>query len=325
MSSHFTIFKVSAEFIMDVAKVVASSPYPLKVEDVIVSLKKSKGYVTSALNQCLQLGFVCIQKDGYVSSNRYRDLIKRSERSQLFVPLREALQKYPPFLLYVDFITKGYSSEKSANITKGIFRIQSSEKVVENNLRSWALYAKLVNIDENGNLSIPEAEKGLPSEYLETLVKALRADLQAKLFLIETMSQQAFAYLSEKDVGIDELTEALLKYETESKTSANKATQTFEHFLFKVGEDIGAEVTKRNGIIEYVEAIRSIKKEAILTNQLHICHGIGALRNMSHHSPDKETGKEWVFTPQGAIISSLIVPTLMRSLYLSWKEQKQEF
>lgn len=293
--------------------------------DLLRSFKKSRVYIRNAISQCVQLGLVHIQNGLYVSSEKHRDLLKRSERSQLYLSLREALQRYPPFLLYIDFISKKYSSEESATMTRGIFRIESPEKTVEKSFRKWGIFAQLIRKDKDKRLSIPEAEEGLPSEYVKGLLKALRASLQASIFLIETMSQQAFAYLSEKDVGIEELTNALLNYETEPKSSANKATQTFEHFLFKVGEDIGADVKNRNGIMEYAEAIRSVDKKVILTNQLHLCHGIGALRNMSHHSPDKETGNAWTFTAQGAIISTLIVPTMIRSLYLNWKETKQEF
>jgi hypothetical protein len=153
----------------------------------------------------------------------------------------------------------------------------------------------------------------------------MRADLQAKIFLIETMSQQAFAYLTDKNISIEDLSDALVNYEKDSPTSANKACQTFDHFLFKLGEDVGANVKTCNGIIEYADTIKSARNDVILRNQWHICHAIGGLRNMAHHSPDKETGNEWNFTPQGAIISSLIVPTMIRSLYLFWKEKKQEF
>lgn len=325
MSSQFAIFNVSPEFMMDVAKVVASSPHPLTTEDVIKGLKRSQRYVSDALSQCVQLGLVRIQNDMYVSSDVCRDLIKRSERSQLFLPLREALQRYPPFLLYIDFISKGYSSEESANMTRGIFRIGSAEKTVESRLRNWGLFTQLVNVDDSGELSMPEAERGLPSEYVESLIKALRADLQAKIFLIETMSQQAFVYITKKGIGLEDLSNALLGYETNPKTSANKACQTFEYFLYKFGEDAGVNVKALNGIIEYANAIRGPKKDGILNNQLHICHGIGGLRNMAHHDPDKETGEPWIFTPQGAIISSLIVPTMIRSLYLYRQEKKQEF
>jgi len=325
MSFHFLVLDVSAEFMMDVAKAVASSPHPLSKDDLLNSFKKSRVYVTNAISQCAQLSLVHIQNGFYVSSEKHRDLLKRAERSQLSIPLREALQRYPPFLLYIDFISKKYSSEESAIMTRGIFRIESPEKIVEKSFRTWGIFAQLITRDKDNRLSIPELEEGLPSEYVKGLLKALKASLQASIFIIETMSQQAFAYLSEKDVGIEELTSALLNYEIDPKASANKATQTFEYFLFKVGEDVGADVKSRNGIMEYVDAIRSVRKEVILTNQLHLCHGIGALRNMSHHSPDKEIGNEWTFTPQGAIISALIVPTMIRCLYLNWKEKKQEF
>jgi hypothetical protein len=235
------------------------------------------------------------------------------------------LQSYPPFLLYLDFISKGYSSEESANMTSGIFRIESSKEIVQKAFRNWGMQTSLISVDTSGRLSIPEAEKGLPSEYVESLIKALRANLQASIFLIETMSPPAYAYLTEKKIEIDDLSNALISYETDPKGSANKACQTFEHFLFAYGKDIGADLRACDGTMEYVNEIRGAEKSNIMTNQLHLCHGIGALRNMSHHNPDKDTGNQWNFTPQGAIISTLIVPTMIRSIYLYWKERKQEF
>jgi len=323
MPLQFAVLEVSAEFLMDVAKAIASSPYPLTREDILGSFKKSRVYVSNALSQCLQLGLVIPQNGLYVSSEKYRDLVKRSERSQLFLPFREALQRYPPFLLYIDFISKGYLSEESATMTKGIFRIQSPEKMVERSFRRWGIYAQLIETDKTGKLSIPEAEKGLTSEYVKNLLEALKADLKASVFLIETMSQQAFVYLTEKDMGIEDLANALVNYEADPKASANRTCQTFEHFLFKFGEDVGANVAGCSGIIELADSIK--KQKALLRNQWHICRGIGALRNMAHHDPDKETGGTWTFTPQGAIISALVVPTMIRSLYLNWKEKKQEF
>ncbi|RLE43834.1 hypothetical protein DRJ16_03355 [Candidatus Woesearchaeota archaeon] len=323
MITRFSVLDVSAEAIMDVAKLVSSSPHPLTKEDILRSFKKSEKYVSNAISQCVQLNLITPKDNVFLSSEEYRDLIKRSERSQLFLPFRKALQRYPPFLLYVDFISKGYSSEESATMIRGIFRIRSSDRIIEKSFRNWGRYARLIKVEESGKLVIPEAEKGLTPRYVENLLKALRADLQAKIFLIETMSQQAFVYLSEKGIGIENLSNALLNYEKEPKSSANKACQTFEHFMYKYAEDVSANIGKCSGIIEYANAIKSSK--GILKNQLHICHSIGALRNMAHHDPDKETGKPWNFTPQGAIISTLIVPTTIRSIYLYWKEKKQEF
>jgi len=175
MTSQFSILDVSAEFIMDVAKVVASSPKQLSKDDLMRCFNKSKGYITNAISQCVQLGLVLIKNGSYTSSERHRDLLKRSERSQLYLPFREALQRYPPFLLYVDFISKKYPSDESATITSGIFQIESSEKIVEKSLRKWGIFSQLIRKDSNKRLSIPEAEKGLPSQYVKGLLKALGA------------------------------------------------------------------------------------------------------------------------------------------------------
>lgn len=322
MSAQFRILDVSAEFLMDIAKIVSSSPHPLSKEDILASFRKNKRYVANGLSQCLQLGLVVLQDRLYVGSEKHGDLIKRSDRPQLYIPFRDALQKYSPFLLYSDFISKSYSSNETAAIVKGILRIQISETIIEQSLRRWGKYAKLIMEDSEGNLHIPEAKKGLPSKYIQSLLKALQAELRASIFLIETMGQQAYMYLSKKGIGIEELANALVNYEKKPKLSATRACQTFEHFLFKFGEDVGVDVSRYSGIIELANAIRG--QRVMLRNQCHICHGIGGLRNMAHHDPDKETGKVWNFTPQGAIISILAVPTMIRSLYLFWKEKKQE-
>jgi hypothetical protein len=323
--SQYVIYDVSAEFLMDIAKQVASSPHPLTRKAIIGSFKKSTIYVNNAISQCVQLGLLTENKGQLTAGDKYRDLTKRSEKSQLLIVLRQALQNYPPFLIYVDFISKGYSSEDSAWMTSGIFDISSPKDRIEKLFRNWGLQTALIVSDAEGRLTIPEGEKGMPNNYVRDLINALKADLTAKIFLIETMSPNAYKYLTESKIDIDVLADALVNYEHDPKTSANKASQFFENFLFKFGTDVGANVTKGNGTIQYADIIKAEKDPYLLKNQKHLCYGIGSLRNMSHHDPDKETNKSWVFTPQGAIITSLIVPATIRSIYLYWSEQKQEF
>jgi len=322
MIKKLEILDVSGEFIMDIAKVIASSPYPLSKIDVINSFSKSKVYVNRAINQCSQLELIEINDGLYYGVQKYSGLIKRSVREQLYVPFRDVLQKYPPFLLYADFLSKGYSSEESTKIVKGIFRINASEKIIEKSLKNWGKYAKLI-IEEKEMLIIPDAEKGLPSEYVESLLKALQADLKASIFIVETMGSNTYAYLTEKGAGIDELTYALINYEAEPKISANRACQAFEHYLYIIAKEEGIDISLYSGIIQLVNKLK--ENNVILKNHTHIFNGIGGIRNMSHHDPDKETGKVWDFTPQGAIISSLAVPTAIRSLYIYLTEKKQEF
>lgn len=326
MSTQFVITNVAPELLMDIAKVLAQSPSPLSKEDIAKSLedKYKEMYVYVALTQCVQLCLALKQKEMFVSSEKYRDLVKRSERSQLCLPFRAALQEYPPFLLYADFISKGYSSDSAATMTRGILRIGSPRDRMERALRLWGTYAKLITVDsKSGRLSIPEAEQGLPSEYVKNLLKALQDELKAEIFTIENLSPPAYAYLTQKGISITDLSKALVNYEKNPKPSANDACQTFEFFLYKLGEEAGANVVTCKGLIELANEVRS--KKAMLSNHLHVCHGIGGLRNITSHTPDSETGNPWIITPQGALSSILCIPTTIRSIYLFWKEQKQEF
>jgi hypothetical protein len=73
MSMQFTVLDVSSEFMMDVAKTVASSPHPLNRDDIIRCFKKSKVYVSNAISQSLQLGLIGTQDDLYIGAEKYRD------------------------------------------------------------------------------------------------------------------------------------------------------------------------------------------------------------------------------------------------------------
>jgi len=326
MQPQYTIFNVSAEIIMDVAKQVASSPNALDKVAIANSFAKNSAYVGYAINQSIQLGLIMEDGNGaYIPSDKYRDMLYRCQKSQLLTILTKALQGYPPFLVYSDFVSKGYSSEDSARMSVGMFGIQSTFEIVEKMFRNWGQKSGLIILDSSGKVCIPEGEKGLPDQYIESLKKALKADFQAKIFLIETMTPSAFKYLTEHEGDIDSLADALVNYHDDPKTSVGKATQVFEHFLYHFGLDAGANVSKGNGIIQYAETIKSEKPTAMLVKHKHLCYGLGGLRLMSHHDPDKETNKSWYFTPQGAIITSLMVPSVIRSLHLYSSEGKQEF
>ena len=327
MPDQFIIPDVSAEGIWDTAKVAAKSPNPLIKQDILRSFENKYGdaYVQNCLIACAQLKLVKHVGDTYVSSEAFRDVMTRAHRSELKVVLRSALQDYPPFLLFADFISKGYSIDEASNMTRGILRIGSSKNIVQKSLRLWGIAADLIKRTEKGELAIPEAARGLPAQYVKELVRALQDELKASIFLIETLSPQAYAYLTEKGISISELAKGLVNYEKDPITSAEKAGKIIEVFLYKFGEELGVDVKKCNGIMELSDAIKAKDSLAISKNQNHLCHGIGALRNMTAHHPDKETGKPWVITPHGALVTILSSPSLVKSVFLYAKEKKQEY
>src|SRR5690242_433320 len=146
MTNLYVITDASSEAIMNVAKVVSSASAPLSFNDIAKSLETQykESTVKLVITACLQL--VILQKDGsgYTMSSKYRDDVKRAKKEDLIILFRQALQNYPPFLLYADFISTGYDSQVSASMVRGIMQIDSSLFVVEKILRIWGVNAKLI-------------------------------------------------------------------------------------------------------------------------------------------------------------------------------------
>lgn len=321
----FVIPDVAASMIMDVAKVVATAVHPLKREDIVkcFSDRYSSVYITNAISAASQL-FVIEEKEGvYISPSKVRDLIKRAHRKELYIPFRTRLQDYPPFLLYAQFVAKGYSSDEAASILRGIFYIKGLTKVIERSLRRWGLYSGLLEKVKTGKIKIKISMERLTAEYVKDLLEALESDMKAKLFIIDRLGAELFGYITSKGLSITELATAIREYEKDPRGSANKACQVFETFLYKVGEDAGIDVSRYTGVIQLTDAMRGANK--ILRKHMHVCHGLGGIRNASSHGPDQETGNPWRINPDTALVSAIFVPVTMRSLYLFIEQGKQEF
>jgi len=311
---------------MDVAKILANSPTTMTREDVGRCFEKaySQTYIANALATCCQLGLAKDESGVYNGTEELRADIKRASRNELYVAFQACMKNYAPFLLYVDFASKGYDSAESAARAKGILKIKSSAVTVEKSLRRWGAYSDLVEVDrKTDKIKVKIEVERLTAAYVAKLLGAFEAELKAKLFLMDMLGPNVFAYLDDNKISLDELTTALLEYENDPREATTKATRTFELFLWRIGQDANVNVSSSRGPIELADGIKAAG--AMLVNHNHICHGIGALRNMSHHNPDKETGQSWNISKQGALLTTLLVPATIRSLWHYCKEKKQEF
>ena len=121
------------------------------------------------------------------------------------------------------------------------------------------------------------------------------------------------------------MVDALRDYENRPDESMFNASKVFEQFLYKIGEDNGVKVSSCKGIIELVEALRQNKPPLVLGNQRNICYGAGGIRNISDHGLDRETGKSWKINSDGTLATVLLIPIIMRSVYLYNAKGAQEF
>jgi len=320
--NRYIIPDVSAKLIMEVVKILAHSPRALGVNHLMKCLggKYSSRYISDVLVACCQLKLLRKYNDSYLCNEEDLDIIRTVDRSELYLPFRRKLQQYAPFLLYADFLSKGYSSLEAASRVKGILEVSGSTKKIEKALRNWGLYAGLLTQDATGVKLLIPMEK-LSREYVRKLLEALEAELRAKLFTINMLTPELYAYLDDKHIDISPLSAALIEYEERPRESAASACQVFEHFLSTLIES--GELKNLKGVTEIIDSLRN--KRAILSNHVLIGHGVAGLRNITHHKVDKDSGNPWNITRYGALIAILLAINVMRSYFVYIKKGKQEF
>lgn len=324
----FAITEVNAAVIMDVCKYLSYAVQNVTRQDIIECFngKFNQSYVIRATKAAQQLRLIEEQNGFFFCSQRWRDEVKKASREELYLPFRQALQDYAPFLVYADLLSKGYNSVEAAKATKGLFAIGSGHEIVEKSLRLWGIYSQTLKQEpQSSKLMLTIDTDKLEAKYIEDLLSSLSSDFRSKIFVIDRLTNELFQYLTEKGLSIQGLVDAIREYEHKPDESVYNASKLFESFLYKIGEDNKLPVSKCNGVIQLIDTLRASAPPLMLNNQRNITYGAGGIRNISDHGVDKETGKQWKINPDGALASVLLIPVVMRSVYLYNKKNSQEF
>ena len=315
---------MSGELVADVAKTLANSASPLTLRQLANCYlgQYSLEYVRRAAIASLQLGLIVSDGSGYACSEKRRDLLKKASKIELKFEFREGLQDYGPFLLYADYLSKGFNPVEASIRTRGLFEIEQSADRLERTFKAWGKYAELIE-DTGVGLKIKVNTEHLLFDYVKKLVEALEAELRAKLFAIDMLGPEVFTYLDRNDIKLDDIAKALRNYETDPKPSAGRSLEIFERFVHTIAEERGVDVRKPKGLMDWVDGLHS--KNDLPANLWHVCRGMVGMRNMTHHNPDSETGLEWNISFKLALTSALLVSIMIRTVFLYVNQRKQEF
>jgi len=324
--SLYNIPEVTGELITDVAKTLANSRKPLTLNELAKSFEGqySSEYVRRAAIACSQLRLAVLQAGTYQCNESDRDDLKKATRTELYVPFRKRLQDFAPFLLYIDYLSKEFSSLESAMRTRGILSIDASPEKLERTFRGWGKYARIIEEQKGGQIAICVETEKLLADYVKKLVEALEAEIRAKIFAIDMLGPEVFTYLDSRGIGLSDIAHALRNYESDPKPSASRSCEVFEAFIHSLVETKQVSIQKpRPTLMDWCEGLRG--RREIAANLLLVCQGLVGIRNMTHHNPDSETGKLWNISKQAALTSTLLVPIVIRSVYLYSMQRNQEF
>jgi hypothetical protein len=323
----FIVPDVTGEVIMDIVKILSGSPQALTSYSIHDAFPKniSQTYANRAITAACQLGLATQLNSRVEIVQKYRENTKQLGRSDLHIPFAQALTDYPPFMLYADLLTKGYSSIEAARMARGTLRIETAPEQLEQSLRRWGIYSKTVIVDKKtGAVSISFKTDRLAPELVERLEEAVRDEMKASFFVVDSMGPSTYAFFANSGISVKGMADSLLNYDNDPKGYSGKASETFELFLYRLGENSGAKMQGLKGPTQYAQALRNIGKIPS-NNLLNFCQGIGALRNICRHAPDTDTGTEWTISKNGALATVLLMPVVIKAIHLNVTEGKQEF
>ena len=319
MTEEFLVTDVSLQAIVEIGRIVNISSRPLTKADLIKGLKGICGqsYIDRGLPMAIQLGFIEIQEDKtYKSSGKFQSDFTKISRNDLHILARKGLQSFPPFILFMENIKMGYDVNQSSQLVSGIFDLNS--KIAAKFLPSAAIFCGLLSkenkiIDEDIKHNI---------DYVENLNKSLKDEFKATSLIISILSNEAYLYFSKKGIDFTRASKALSEIKKDPKDSLFKIFEFVESCLFNFGKEFGANVESTNGVSQLVQELRS--KNLLLLNPTHLGTGLGGLRNMTNHGPDKETGKPWDFTYESVLGTALLAISYLKMVYLYQDKKQQE-
>jgi hypothetical protein len=326
----YSVPAVPPALVMDVCKFASSAADPNFTRKNLIECFRGKfreTYINRAIQAAFQLRLIEEDAQGSIHcSPRFREDTRKATREQLNLPFRQALQDYPPFIVYADLLSKGYHSIDASSAVHGIFSTKTSSSIIDTSFRLWGVYSGIIEQDEKTKaLRLTIDTEKLMADYVKNLLESLTSDFKAKIFMVDRLTNELYAYLTTKNINIQELVDALRGYESNPSESVNKGSKILESYLYKVAEECGINVTTCKGITELADALRQKSPPLILKNQRNACQGLASIRNISSHGVDSETGKPWKVNEDAALASILLTPILMRSIYSFIAKGAQEF
>lgn len=289
----------------------------LQPEEVSHFIKSTLPHTVACLGILKQLKLAEVTSDGGFQAAQEIaydfKAMKPEHRPIIFV---RYLMRYRPFLGFVAMIHKGYAPMEAAAKVNVIYQLSTTDHYVERNFLSLGLYAGLLR-RANGTIALSrevEVEE-LPPDYIERLREATLGEVQARLFVRESLGDEAYEQL--RDPLVEDVVHALLEFRRDPKDAIVSVGRAVEDFLRSLATQRGSrDYSLCNGIIEIANNMRGENPPLLLPGHMACTDFIGKLRNPGGgHGIDKETLERWGISPEVALQAILVALSCIRSVH----------
>jgi hypothetical protein len=267
-------------------------------------------YAQRALKLAVQFKMMTENEDRYLTVDRL-SMIDRASRENWPALFGRFLPNYKPFITFVAMLSKGGTPAEASRKVKVIYSLSASDDSIRRTLGNWGEYADVLEVLENGSITIRIQTDKLEAEAIRELLEAMQNDIRAHIYLNGKLGEDLYAFIPSD--SLDSLVSSIRNYERDARKSVADGFRSLEDFLRKVLTEKGQDASKCTGISSLLAELS--RGGHILSKQVAIGSGLGAIRNAAAHGDDKDTGKPWIINADAAIESILLSMTLARSIH----------
>lgn len=304
------------------------------IEAAVLKQKKEKVGKSFSRNDLEKLGISSTYAQSAIKSAEQLDLfssgdklsaVSEEEKRMIF---REKLQRYPPFLDFIGYLTDGFLPHEATKRVKVVYELGRNEKNILWTFNNFGRYAGIFT-DKKGKTELSESIKVTSPKKLMEITQDLDNELKAKLFLKNLLGNSVNDLSAQES---NDLVYALLNFETSPEESVRKAGIVLEDFLRTLAKKRDVDVKRAKGIEEIAGVLR--KNHILASKHVNILRGLevflvcsvysgfSAFRAMPSHGKDRVEEGRWELSSELALTYVIQTILAIKSLwYYAVKKQ----
>ena len=297
--------------IVEIAHFTARSRSNPSTSDFAGVLEAGDPYTKRVINSAITLGFI-----ERLAENRYK-YAGPSELTNSGLDghphlFRLQLQSFLPFLYFAFWISAGDTAAGAARKTCVEFDISNSSESVRRTFYRWGKYGQVLKGSSNSPV-ISASEWTLATlGFIDKLRKSLDEELSAKLFTMSCLGADVASELNQRSVPFLDIADCLRIFENDPRVATDRSTQAVESLLASMFRDTLANHRLPAGVGQLIQALKS--SDIVTSRHVDIVKGLGSLRNAAEHAVDRDTGKPWEVSVEGALAAILLTIVTLRSV-----------
>lgn len=252
---------------------------------------------------------------------------KSSDKNNRLNMMKHYLQKWKPFISFMNFSLQGYSPKEAISKVNVLYELNCGN--IELLLQLLIALGKELEIFEFSSDKIQLVPK-LEAEYENANeIIVLEDNIATRLYIINNLGQAIFNFLQDDEIKL--LIESYSKIQTNPNDSIHTTGKVVEDFLRAISKNTDVNVKDKNGINQLVNALYNYRnsigaqENKIHSKQYNIGVAISDIRNMCGHDKEAKTERAWNVSKLAAISFFNLSLCTIRSIYLYVFENKYEF